>query len=59
MITVTLTFKRIVTTHNFSTLTDALKFARSKEVGTVFQIREEDILLAKGKIESLKEFNYE
>lgn len=59
MITVTLTFKRIVTIHNFSTLTDALKFARSKEVGTVFQIREEDILLAKGKIESLKEFNYE
>ena len=59
MITVTLTFKRIVTTYNFSTLTDALKFARSKEVGTIFQIREEDILLAKGKIESLKEFNYE
>jgi hypothetical protein len=56
MITVTLTFKRIVTTHNFNTLTDALKFARSKEVGTVFQIREEDTLLAKGKIEDLKEF---
>lgn len=56
MITVTLTFKRIITTHDFDTLTKALEFARSKEIGTVFQIREQGTLLAKGKIEDLKEF---
>lgn len=59
MITVTLTFAKRISNFTFNTLTEALEFARSKELGTDFQIHEEGTLLAKGKIENLKEFDYE
>jgi|688.fasta_scaffold261333_1 hypothetical protein len=55
MITVTLQFMDIVTEHSFDTLTNALVFARSKEIGTSFFIKEGTTLLAKGKIEKYKE----
>ena len=55
MITVTLKFKKNITQYTFPSLTEALVFARSSEIGTSFQIREGDTLLAKGKIEDLKE----
>jgi hypothetical protein len=54
MITVTLTFKKTITQYSFPSLTEALVFARSSEVGTSFQIREGKTLLAKGKIEDLR-----
>lgn len=55
MITVTLKFKKSITQYNFPSLSEALAFARSSEIGTSFQIREGKTLLAKGKIEDLKE----
>lgn len=59
MITVTLTFAKKIRNFTFNTLTEALEFARASELGTVFQIHEDKTLLAKGKVEDLKEFNYE
>lgn len=56
MIVVTLVFKKQTTQQSFPTLTEALVFARSKHIGTSFQIREGKTLLAKGKIEDLKEW---
>ena len=58
MITVYLTFKKKVTERSFDTLTNALIFARSQEIGTSFVIRETKKLLAKGKIEDLKSNRY-
>lgn len=55
MITVTLKFKKSITQYSFPSLSEALVFARSSEIGTSFQIREGNTLLAKGKIEDLKE----
>lgn len=55
MITVILTFNKAITQYSFPSLTEALVFARSSEIGTSFQIREGKTLLAKGKIEDLKE----
>jgi hypothetical protein len=55
MIVVTLNFMDITTEHSFDNLTSALAFARSKEIGTDFVIREGKTLLAKGKIEDYKE----
>ena len=55
MIVVTLNFRDITTEHSFDNLTSALAFARSKEIGTDFVIREGRTLLAKGKIEDYKE----
>lgn len=55
MITVYLTFKKRISEYSFQTLTEALVFARSKDLGTSFQIREGKTLLAKGKIEKLTE----
>jgi len=54
MIIVTLKFTSLIKTYKFNSLTEALSFARSKEIGTSFQIREDGILLAKGEIEDLK-----
>jgi hypothetical protein len=54
MITVILAFKKTITQYSFPSLTEALVFARSSEVGTSFQIREGKTLLAKGKIEDLR-----
>lgn len=56
MILVTLVFKKQTTQQSFTTLTEALVFARSKQIGTSFQIREGRTLLAVGKIEELKEW---
>lgn len=56
MIVVTLVFKKQTTQQSFTTLTEALVFARSKQIGTSFQIREGRTLLAMGKIEELKEW---
>jgi hypothetical protein len=56
MILVTLVFKKQTTQQSFTTLTEALVFARSKQIGTSFQIREGRTLLAMGKIEELKEW---
>lgn len=55
MITVTLTFAKKISNFTFTTLTEALEFARSTEIGTAFKIYEANTLLAKGKIEDLKE----
>jgi hypothetical protein len=55
MITVYTTFLKITVANNFDTLTDALAFARKHEIGTSFLIKEEDTVLAKGKIEDYKE----
>lgn len=54
MITVYTTFAKITVRNNFDTLTDALIFARSQEIGTSFVIKEQNVTLAKGKIEDLK-----
>lgn len=54
MIIVTLTFDKKDTEHVFTSLTDALIFARLQDIGTSFKIREGKKLLAKGKIENLK-----
>lgn len=54
MITVTLQFMEIITQHSFDNLTDALVFARSKEIGTNFTIKDGNVLLAKGTIEKYK-----
>lgn len=59
MITVTLKFKKSITQYEFPSLTEALIFARSSDIGTSFQIREGKTLLAKGKIEDYKEGKYE
>jgi hypothetical protein len=59
MITVTLVFNKVVSEFNFQSLTDALVFARSTDIGTRFQIREGKTLLAKGTIEDYKEGRYE
>lgn len=40
---------------NFTTLTEALVFARGQDIGVSFRIFEEDTLLAKGTIEDYKE----
>jgi hypothetical protein len=56
MITVYLTFKKRISEYSFQTLTEALVFARTKDIGTSFQIREGKTLLAKGKIEDLKDW---
>jgi len=55
MIVVFLKFKKSITQYEFSSLTEALIFARSKEEGTSFQIKEGQVILATGKIEKLKE----
>lgn len=55
MIIVTRMFKSNVTTHTFTTLTEALVFARSQEIGVSYQIKEGNTVLAKGKIEDLKD----
>jgi hypothetical protein len=59
MITAYITFDGITIRNNFDLLSDALIFARSQEVGTTFVIREEETLLAKGRIEEYKEYKYE
>jgi len=56
MITVFLMFNKTASQFNFDSLTEALVFARSKDIGTSFQIKEGKTLLAKGKIEDLKEW---
>lgn len=58
MITATITYNKITTTQDFPTLTAALEYARSKEVGTSFRITEGKTLLAKGTIEDLKDDFY-
>jgi hypothetical protein len=40
---------------NFTTLTEALVFARGQDIGVSFRIFEEGTLLAKGTIEDYKE----
>jgi hypothetical protein len=59
MIIVTCIYKKNMTEHSFPTLTEALVFARNQHVGVSYQIREGTSVLAKGKIEELKDgFNY-
>lgn len=50
---------KVISTSSFESLTKALEYARSQDIGIEFTIREDNKLLAKGKIEDLKEFNYE
>jgi|688.fasta_scaffold514245_2 hypothetical protein len=58
MITATLTYNMITTQQDFTSLTSALEYARSQEVGTTYRITEGKTLLAKGKIEDLKDKFY-
>lgn len=50
---------KVLSTTPFESLTKALEYARNQDIGIEFTIREDNKLLAKGKIEDLKEFNYE
>jgi DNA/RNA endonuclease YhcR with UshA esterase domain len=59
MITAYVTLQKITIRNNFDTLTDALIFARSHEIGATFLIKEGDVVLAKGIIEEYKEMFYE
>jgi hypothetical protein len=58
MITAYITFEGITFTNTFTTLTAALEYARSQEIGSSFKIKEGNTLLAKGTIENLKEKFY-
>jgi hypothetical protein len=58
MITVALTYNKITTQQDFTSLTSALEYARSQEIGTTFRITEDKTLLAKGTIEDLKDDFY-
>lgn len=58
MITVALTYNKITINKDFPSLTAALEYARSKDVGTSFRITEGKTLLAKGTIEDLKDNFY-
>lgn len=57
MIVVTLKVNKKITTHSFALMSDALIFARSSDIGTYFEIRENKKLLAKGTIENYKDSN--
>jgi hypothetical protein len=59
MIIVTLKINKRQTTHSFTLMSDALIFARSSEIGTHFEIREDRKLLAKGTIENYKDTKYD
>lgn len=60
MILVELKFKgQSIQTKPFESLTKALEYARGQDIGIDFMIREDDKLLAKGKIEDYKENTYE
>jgi hypothetical protein len=58
MITVALIYNKITTQQDFTSLTSALEYARSQEIGTTFKITEGKTLLAKGTIEDLKDNFY-
>lgn len=58
MITAILTYNKITTQQDFTSLTSALEYARSQEVGTTFRITEGKTLLAKGTVEDLKDNFY-
>jgi hypothetical protein len=58
MITVYLTMAGTTTSSSFNTLTSALEYARSQEIGASFKIKEGNTLLAKGTIEDLKDDFY-
>jgi hypothetical protein len=58
MITATLICNKKTTQQDFTSLTSALEYVRSLEIGTTFKITEGKTLLAKGIIEDLKDNFY-
>lgn len=48
-----------ITNRQFELFSEALIFARSKDVGVTFEIREDDTLLATGTITDYEDKDYE